>query len=158
MGFYIYSLRDSNRCWEAAVRALDGGVCPKDFYRLPKEYAYGIGCAFVEKNLAGLPGKAGLVGLKHAFCRANCQNRNKSSSSKPSQCSTFKGHISHILQTQGCRCPSVLDVCATELRFRSLHDLHDELLARTVSALGYCRTGVGRAVAGAWAIFVCTCY
>ena len=53
------------------MRALDGGVCPRSLrekvskdvrYLLPQRYDYGIGCAFVEKNLAGLEGKAGLVG------------------------------------------------------------------------------------------------
>ena len=43
--------------------------------------------------------------------------------------------------SQGCRCPGSFEVCATELRFRSIHDLHDELLAQMYPALGYCRTG-----------------
>ncbi|CAK9072214.1 unnamed protein product [Durusdinium trenchii] len=82
---------------KAKLRALDGGVCPKSFPRILRGFDYGIGCAFVEKNLAGVEGK-------------------------------------------GCRCPSVLDVCATEPRFRSVRQL-DPMADRTVPVFGYCRTG-----------------
>ena len=44
---------------QAKLRALDGGVCPKSFPRILRGFDYGIGCAFVEKNLAGVEGKAG---------------------------------------------------------------------------------------------------
>ncbi|CAK9072215.1 unnamed protein product [Durusdinium trenchii] len=83
---------------KAKLRALDGGVCPKSFPRILRGFDYGIGCAFVEKNLAGVEGK-------------------------------------------GCRCPSVLDVCATQPRFRSVRHLPEELTRLTVPELGYCRTG-----------------
>ncbi|CAK9072213.1 unnamed protein product [Durusdinium trenchii] len=84
---------------KAKLRALDGGVCPKSLpaHGIGADFDYGIGCAFVEKNLAGAEGK-------------------------------------------GCRCPSVLDVCATEPRFRSVRQL-DPMADRTVPVFGYCRTG-----------------
>ncbi|CAK9092388.1 unnamed protein product [Durusdinium trenchii] len=42
---------------KAVVRGLSGGACPDSFKGIPDGWSYGIGCAFVEKHLAGEKGE-----------------------------------------------------------------------------------------------------
>ena len=53
---------------QAKLRALDGGFCPKSFPGI-LGFDYGIGCAFREKSLAGVEGKADSVGCNMFFRR-----------------------------------------------------------------------------------------
>ena len=42
---------------KAVVRGLSGGACPDSFKGIPDGWSYVIGCAFVEKHLAGENGE-----------------------------------------------------------------------------------------------------